>query len=190
MPGTQEDIIDGLLAQHQQIKLLFAQVATAPGEHKQRLFQELTRLLAVHESVEETILHPLAERELVDADAVVPPRIAEERDAKQALNRLYELGVDSAQFDIELAALRDAVTAHAEAEEELEFGQLRLIVEPERLQRMVATMEAAALLSHSRSDGGGRGAPADPFVGQPAAVFDRVRDALRDAVQAGAGRYR
>jgi hemerythrin superfamily protein len=190
MPGTQEDIIDDLLAQHQQIKLLFAQVATAPGEHKQQLFQELVRLLAVHESLEQAVVHPLAERELVDAEAVVPPRIAEERDAKQALNRLYELGVDSAQFDIELAALRDAVTAHAEAEEEMEFGQLRQIVEPERLQRMVAAMEAAALLSHSRSDGGRPHAPAELFAGPPAAVFDRVRDAVRDAAQALAGRVR
>jgi hemerythrin superfamily protein len=190
MSGTQEDIIDDLLAQHQQIKLLFAQVATAPERHKQQLFQELVRLLAVHESVEQTVVHPLAERELVDAEAVVPPRIVEEQDARQALNRLYELGVDSPQFDIELAALRDAVTAHAEAEEELEFGQLRQIVEPERLRRMVATMEAAALLSHSRSDGARPKASADLLASPPTAVFDRVRDALRDAAQAGTGRAR
>ena len=189
MPGTQEDIIDDLVAQHQQIKLLFAQVATAPAEHKQQLFQELVGLLAIHESVEESFVHPMAERELRDAQAVVSPRIVEEQDAKQALTHLYELGVREPRFDTELAALRDAVTAHAEAEEEMEFGQLRQMVEPERLQRMVATMEAAAMLSGTRSTARSN-APSDLLAGPPAAVFDRVRDGLRDAVQAGAGRAR
>src|SRR3954447_11776365 len=136
MRSTNEDIIDTLLAQHHQLKVLFAQVDGAHGEHKERLFEELVGLLAVHESVEETVVHPLAKDELPDGDTVVAPRLEEEQDAKAELARLYDIGVHAPEFRAGLAALRDAVQAHAEAEEALEFVRLREVVEPERLTRM------------------------------------------------------
>jgi hemerythrin superfamily protein len=179
---TSEDVIDQLMAQHQQIKLLFAQVESARGEHRQQLFADLVGLLAVHESVEETLVHPLARRELSGGEPVVTARLAEEQDAKTALARLYDLGVDDPAFDAELVALRDAVTAHAEAEEELEFIRLREVVEPDRLARMVSAMKAAAAMSPTRPH---PGVPPNPaanlLLGAPLAVFDRVRDALREA---------
>jgi hemerythrin superfamily protein len=182
MPTAQEDIVDSLLAHHQQIKVLFTQVEAAVGEHKQQLFQELVALLAVHESVEETLIHPLAERILSDADAVVPPRLAEEQAAKQALSHLYDLGVEHPQFNGELIALRDAVAAHAEAEELLEFERLRELVDPAELSRLRSAMTVAATLAPTRPH---PDVPANPaasvLLGTPLAVFDRVRDALRDA---------
>ena len=125
MRTTNEDIVDSLLAQHHLIKVLFAQVDAARGEHRQRLFEELVAVLANHESVEESLVHPLAERELSDGGAVVAARLAEEQDAKAALARLHKLGAAHPQFSAELAELRDAVTAHAEAEEAFEFIRLR-----------------------------------------------------------------
>jgi len=127
---AQEDIVDALLAHHQQIKLLFGQLESAAGEHKQQLFQELVGLLAEHESVEESLVHPLAKAKVPDGDVVVPERLAEEQDAKQALAGLYDLGVEHPDFNRDLLALRDAVAAHAEAEELLEFAFLREVVDP------------------------------------------------------------
>ena len=140
---SSEDIIDILLAQHHQIKLLFDQIGKAQGEHRDKLFGELVGLLAVHESVEESLVHPLAERKLDVGDAV-RERMAEEQDAKTALARLYDMGTADPGFEHELTALRDAVAAHAEAEEELEFLRLRDVTQPERLARMGAAMRFIA----------------------------------------------
>jgi hemerythrin superfamily protein len=182
MPTANEDIIDALLADHQQIKLLFAQVETATGEYKQQLFADLVRLLAVHESVEEQLVHPLARRKLNDGDAIIGPRLAEEDDAKAALADLYDLGTDHPDFNSRLVALRDAVSAHAEAEEELEFGQLREVVKEDQLERMRQVMTVAAGLASTRPH---PDVPSNPaanlLVGTPMAVFDRVRDAVHNA---------
>src|SRR5256885_17258489 len=90
MANVQEHIIDDLRAQHQQIKLLFAQVSSTRGEHR---------------------------RSLNGGETVACPRPAGEPDAKTALTRLCELGVAASRFGDELLALRDAVTPHADTEE-------------------------------------------------------------------------
>jgi len=186
MPTANEDIIDGLLVQHQQIKLLFGQVDGASGAHKQELFNALVALLAVHESVEESLVHPLAQRKISNGEAVVEARLAEEQDAKAALARLYEMGVDGPGFAVEFAALRDAVTAHAEAEEELEFVELREVVDPDQLTKMTAVMAVAQAMAPTRPHPDVPSGPAaNLLVGPPLAVFDRVRDILRDATNKG-----
>lgn len=172
MPTAQEDIVDTLLAHHQQIKLLFAETDLATGEHKQQLFQELVALLAVHESVEEILVHPLAERKLADGESVVPQRLAEEQEAKEALSRLYDLGVEHPEFNRELIALRDAVAAHARAEETLEFAQLRSAVDSDQLRRLRSAMTEVP-----------PNAAANLLLGPPLAIFDRAHDMLRDALR-------
>ncbi|GAA2378359.1 hemerythrin [Catellatospora methionotrophica] len=180
MTTAQQDVIDTLLGQHQQVKMLFAQVESADGAHRQELFTELVGTLALHENIEQLLVHPLAEQELPDGDQVVPPRLAEEADAKQALAELYELGVDHPEFDAKLAALRDAVSAHAEAEEELEFLRLREVSDPAELSRMaVVVARAQALLAEHAQAGSGQ--QPGPLAGPPDQVFDRLRDVLGKA---------
>jgi hypothetical protein len=182
MPTAQEDIVDTLLAHHAQIKLLFAQTEAATGDHKEQLFHELVALLAIHESVEESLVHPLAEKTLPDGDSVVPARLAEEQEAKEALARLYDLGVSDPRFNAELLDLRDAVAAHAQAEERLEFGQLRDLVDADQLLRMRSAITVAAALAPTRLHPDAPSTPlANLLLGPPLAVFDRVRDALRTA---------
>ena len=57
---TEPDVVDLLLQQHDQIKSMFAQLQTTTGTAKRDLFDELVRLLAVHESAEESVVHPMA----------------------------------------------------------------------------------------------------------------------------------
>ncbi|WP_155368453.1 hemerythrin domain-containing protein [Catellatospora vulcania] len=178
MTTARQDVIDTLLGQHQQIKLLFAQVESATGEHKQELFTELVATLAVHETVEQQLVHPLAERELPDGAQVVPSRLAEEDEARQALSDLYAQGVADAGFDAALAVLRDAVAAHAEAEEELEFLRLREVTEPAELARMAAVMQSAQLLAPSAAHPDVADGQSQPLQGPPDEVFDRVRELL------------
>jgi hemerythrin superfamily protein len=178
----EQDVVDVLLAQHGQIKELFGQISEATGDRKRELFNELVRLLAVHETVEEELVHPLARRKVDGGQTVVEARLEEEEQAKHALAELYDLGPDHADFDARLGRLRDAVTEHADHEEREEFSSLRKNVEPDRLRRMAGAMRIAEKLAPTRPHPNSpESAIGNMMVGPPMALFDRVRDALREA---------
>lgn len=177
--ATEKDVVDLLLAQHNQIKTMFAEVAAARGERRRELFNDLVRLLAVHEAAEEQVVHPAARSKA--GDEVVEARLHEEDEAKQALSDLYDLGVDHPEFDTRLAALEKAVVDHATHEEQEEFLRLRQETSPERLRRMAGAVRAAEAISPTRPHpGAGESATANMLVGPPVAVFDKIRDAVRD----------
>src|SRR4051794_6725501 len=56
------DVVAFLKEQHQQIKSLFSEVRSASGEQRREAFFALRRLLAVHETAEEEIVHPAARK--------------------------------------------------------------------------------------------------------------------------------
>ncbi len=175
------DAVDLLLSQHEQIKALFEEVSMARGDRKRELFDDLVRLLAAHETAEEEVVHPIARRNLDDGDDIVDDRLAEESSAKQALSDLYEMGVDAPDFDEALAELAEDVIAHADAEEAEEFLLLRDALEPEQLQRMATAIRAAEAMAPTRPHPeAGESATAVILAGPPLAVFDRMRDAVRD----------
>lgn len=179
MTNQQQDVVDLLLAQHGQIKTMFAELGTARGERKRELFEDLVRLLAVHESAEELVVHPAARREA--GDAVVRARLTEEDEAKHALAELYDLGVDHPEFDGRLATLAGAVISHASHEEAEEFSRLRANVPVERLMRMADAVRMAESMAPTRPHpGSGESGSATLLAGPPLALFDRVRDMMRD----------
>jgi hypothetical protein len=164
MVAAHEDAVDSLLGQHQQIANLFTQVDKSAGEHRRSLLAELIALIAVHENIEQNLVHPMAEAAV--GAAAVRERVAEEVDAEAAFDRLYAVDVESPEFADELAAVRDAVIAHALAEEEQEFLTLR-DADGQRLTRLVAVVAAAPALAATLS------------AGPPAEVFDQARTAVR-----------
>ena len=85
------DVVDFLVGQHQQIKSLFAQTLSSSGKQRENAFLELRRLLAVHETVEEEIVHPRAKRKLSNGQKVVGARLEEEHEAKTVLAELEKL---------------------------------------------------------------------------------------------------
>src|SRR3954466_8961541 len=111
------DVIAFLKEQHEQIKELFARVKAAEGKAREEAFFALRRLLAVHETAEEEIVHPAARRALPDGDSVVDTRLLEENEAKQSLSKLEGMEIDSAEFKTELNFLEQSVLTHARAEE-------------------------------------------------------------------------
>jgi hemerythrin superfamily protein len=178
MPDT--NVVDLLTDQHEQVRLLLERLKSGP-DNKQSLFNELVRLLAVHESAEEEIVHPLARRSIFGADEVVKPRLAEEYNAKRALSELYDLGVDHPEFDAKLSEFADAVADHAAHEEAEEFPILRKQFSDNQLRRMVGWVRAAEMMAPTRPHPhAGQTALANVVAGPPLALFDRARDAIRD----------
>jgi hemerythrin superfamily protein len=176
-----QDVVGLLLEQHDQIRTLFGQVAAAQGAEKRHLFEDLVRLLAVHETAEEEVVHPIARRNIDGGDDIVEERLEEEEQAKRALADIYDLGVDHRDFDSRLQALATAVIAHATNEEKEEFITLREILTPDELRNMAGAVKAAEAVAPTRPHPrAGESATANLVAGPPLAVFDRARDAVRD----------
>ena len=176
-----KDVVELLFDQHAEIKSLLRELSQAQGERKKDLFEDLVRLLAVHESAEEIVVHPTARREIDNGDDVVKARLDEESRAKKALAELHDLGVDHADFDAKLAELAADVVDHATHEEQEEFSQLRAKLPDDRLRQMAGAVRIAAATAPTRPHPvAGESAMANLLAGPPVAVFDRVRDALRD----------
>ncbi|MDQ3765179.1 MAG: hemerythrin domain-containing protein [Actinomycetota bacterium] len=174
------DVVDLLMAQHSLIRDLFDEVKTARGEAQQEAFYRLRRMLAVHETAEEEVVHPAARRVLAGGnDGLVDDRLAEENEAKQMLTRLEDLQPGQPGFLELLDKLRMAVLAHARSEERYEFMQLRDKLDPSALRSMAGAVKAAEAVAPTHPHAGVESAGANLMAGPIAAVVDRVKDALR-----------
>ncbi|HEX6497644.1 MAG TPA: hemerythrin domain-containing protein [Micromonosporaceae bacterium] len=185
--AAEQDVIELLLTQHNQIKDMFSQLGMATGEQRRDLFEDLVRLLAVHETAEEEVVHPLARRRIESGDQIIDARLHEEQDAKQMLSDMYDKGIDAPTFESDLTALRDAVIAHATHEENEEFPYLRQSVDPDQLRKMATAVRAAEATAPTRPHPSAQTATANVMLGPPLAVFDRMRDAFRGAREPGDG---
>ncbi|MHA6795578.1 hemerythrin domain-containing protein [Pseudonocardia bannensis] len=177
-----EDVVELLLHRHGEIRNLFDEVRTTEGDARREAFGRLVRLLAVHETAEEELVHPLARTTVPGGEGVVADRLAEERRAKEALAQLEELGPGEPRFLPLLDTLRRAVLEHARAEERYEFVKLAQETDPATRQSLAAAIRAAETVAPTRPHPGVESASA----GSMAAVVDRVRDAVRRA-SAGSG---
>jgi len=175
---TGKDVIAFLKHQHEQIKTMFENVIETEGEERTEAFVELRRLLAVHETAEEEVIHPTARRELAGGEEIVSMRLSEENHAKKTLAKLEKLEVDSEEFENEFEALRAAVVSHAEAEETLEFAGLAHSLEATTLERMKKAAEFAESIAPTRPHAGAESSVANMLVGPFAAMVDRSRDLL------------
>jgi hypothetical protein len=172
------DVVDFLVNQHEQIKSLFAETLSASGKERETAFIELRRLLAVHETVEEEIVHPRAKRKITNGQHLVAERLEEEHEAKTMLKELEKLDVDSAEFTRQLQELRSAVVDHANHEERDEFARLGEELSSEELERMGRAAKLAEAIAPTRPHAGVESQIANMLAGPFAAMLDRARDAI------------
>ena len=177
-----QDVVDLLVEQHQQVKGLFSQVEQASGEARRDGFEQLVRLLAVHETAEEEIVYPAVRKMVDDGDTLADARTAEEDEAKTALSELEKLGVDHADFDSKLGSVKQIVLSHADKEEQEVFPELRESHSRDQLETMARGVHAAESFAPTHPHPHGpESALGNIAVGPFVAVADRVRDAIRQA---------
>ncbi|WP_344478478.1 hemerythrin domain-containing protein [Nonomuraea monospora] len=179
---AEQDVIELLMAQHGQIRDLFDEVEQAPPDKVGDAFDRLTRMLSVHETAEEEIVHPYARRKLDNGQGVVADRLTEENRAKRLLLDLHKSGVDHPQFWDGLAALRTAVFTHARSEERYEFVRLRARTSVVERRAMAAAVRAAESLAPTRPHPGTESAAKNLLMGPPLVVMDRARELIRKAL--------
>ena len=138
--GGNSDVIDEILADHAEIKRLLSEVADGRGSGRASAFDELARIIAMHEWAEQAVVHP--EMEQLD-DAVAEKRIEEETKGDEMLERLRSMNIRDPEFDALFAKFSTAVLRHAEHEERDEHPKLREGVDAERLTEMADEFVAA-----------------------------------------------
>jgi len=172
------NVLTVLLEQHHQIEELFAETLRAEGSARAEAFLMLRRLIAVHETAEEEVIHPRARWAIPQGEAVAEARIAEETKAKRALVELESLDVDSATFETKLRQLSQDVSDHAHAEERDEFAHLAESLDPDDLRRMERVLRTAEKLAPTRPHPKLGHATENVLMGGFLAMADRARDAL------------
>ena len=174
------DVAQFIRHQHREIKRLFTEVEERQGEDRREMFENLVRLLAVHETAEEEVIYPVVRRQ-AGGDEIADARIGEESEAKRMLADLEKAEVDSDEFAPRFAVLRDAVLRHATSEEASVLPLLELTQDEDMLDRMGRAVQVAEQLAPTRPHPHGPdSALGNLAVGPLAAVVDRTRDALRN----------
>ncbi|MEU8380797.1 hemerythrin domain-containing protein [Streptosporangium sp. NPDC048865] len=180
----ENDVVDLLVRQHTMIRDLFDEVEESPtGARRAEAFERLVRMLAVHETAEEEIVHPYARLKIENGDEVVRDRLVEEREAKQMLADLEKLGTGHPDFSGRLQMLRAAVLAHARAEECYEFAQLRARTSVAERRAMAAGVKAAEALAPTHPHPGTESVVMNLLFGPSLAIVDRTRDVIRQAMR-------
>ncbi len=173
------DAIEILIAQHDQIKQLFALVESSEGDERQREFDHLRALLAVHETAEEEVIRPITRSSVPNGEAVADARIEEENEAKEVLAKLEKLGTESSEFMPTFLELKKSVLAHAESEEHEEFVGLRSAKTPDELRQMGKRIKIAEKMAPTHPHPSAKSTTANYLVGPFAAMVDRVRDHMK-----------
>jgi hemerythrin superfamily protein len=177
------DVVDLLLDQHRVIRELCDEISSAAVADREEPFRSLLRLLAVHEAVEEELVHPYVKRRVEGAKAAVADRVEEEREVNRMLLALDALGPTDPGFEPLFTRFRTALLAHADKEESSEFAGLRSATRPAERTAMAAALRVASVLAPTHPHPGNESAPRAFLVGTPMAMIDRARDLLRDALR-------
>ncbi|WP_217239373.1 hemerythrin domain-containing protein [Streptomyces sp. AC555_RSS877] len=176
------DVVALLMRQHGDIRNLFDEVEASTGDARQQAFRRLVRLLAVHETAEEEVVHPFVRRNVGGGEDVVEARLAEERSAKETLSALDDMDTDDPKFLPQLLALRADVQEHARAEERYEFIHIRRSADAGALASLAKGVKAAEAMAPTRPHPGVESATANMALGPVVALMDRTRDAVRQAM--------
>jgi hemerythrin superfamily protein len=183
MGTTRLDVVDLLIEQHTHIRELFTELgqATNPTARTDK-FEELRRFLAVHETAEELVTHPVAR--LADGNDVVDSRLEEETAAKKILAKLDGMDTEDPQWRDLVEELQTAVLAHAEAEESEEFPLLRAEADPATREQMAKALKAVEAIAPTHPHpSAGSSATMNLMAGPLASVIDRTRDAVKAAMK-------
>ncbi|MFF9396154.1 hemerythrin domain-containing protein [Streptomyces griseoluteus] len=177
------DVVALLMRQHGDIRNLFDEVEQGRGEERRDAFRRLVRLLAVHETAEEEVVHPFVRRAVEGGEQVVKDRLAEEKSAKETLATLDDMDTDDPKFMPRLMQLRTEVQEHARAEERYEFAHLRRSTDVTNLAAMAKAVKAAEAMAPTRPHPGVESATANMALGPVAALMDRTKDAVRKTME-------
>ncbi|MYQ30834.1 hemerythrin domain-containing protein [Streptomyces sp. SID4956] len=177
-----DDVVSLLMRQHGDVRNLFDEVEATSGEERRDAFRRLVRLLAVHETAEEEVVHPFVRRSVAGGQEIVEDRLKEEREAREMLAVLDDMDPDGPDFLPKLIELRRDVQMHARAEERYEFIHIRRSTDVTDLAAMAKAIKAAEAMAPTRPHPGVESGAKNMALGPVAALMDRTKDTVRKAM--------
>lgn len=173
------DAISLLVEQHEQINALFERTLQASGNARDQAYFELRRLIAMHETAEQEVIHPSV-REVMPAGREIANRSEhEERAISEALQALEKLDIDSEEFTSRLGALRNDAVAHAEHEEQHEFPILGDRLDGAQLVLLASLLQHAEQVAPTPPQPTAEGRAAKLIGDSFSTMVDRVRASVR-----------
>lgn len=171
------DVVRILLQQHAGIRQLCATVENTSGPAKRQAFDDLRALLAVHETAEEIVVHPVTS--VHGGEALTKALNADEKEATEMLARLEELEVDSPEFDETFPLFKIAIEQHADEEEQVEFPLLVTALDETARHTMGRRLAATEVVAPTHAHPGTAGSAPKQLATMPFhSIVDRVKDAL------------
>ncbi|HET9092272.1 MAG TPA: hemerythrin domain-containing protein [Acidimicrobiales bacterium] len=179
------NLIDELLEDHATVRRLFTEIAAAPVERREELFDSLREELIRHEVAEEEIVRPLTKQSVPGGEHIASERIAEESEAEKVLKEMEKSEVGTPAWEQLFETLRLSVLEHAEREESTEFPRLQAHLTASELAEKGKTFASAKQMAPTHPHPGTPNTPgANKMLGPVAALMDRARDAVARAKSA------
>lgn len=180
-PGTQDDLVNVIAADHRVVELVFAELIAGAGSprHRRDLADHLTTELVRHSVTEEMYLYPAARRVLPDGDKVADSEIEEHAEVERLLKELEGVEATDRLFDDLIGRLSAEVQHHIGKEEDELLPRLQQACAPDELRelgRMIARAKASAPTRPHPS------APSRPPLNLVLAPGTGMIDKLRDAL--------
>ncbi len=177
------DIVGVLQTDHNEVRALFARLETTPVDQRGDLFSEIVSELARHETAEEMIVYPTLRDAAPRGDQVAEARLTEEQEAEELMAAMEDMDPTSDEFLTSFQRLREEVEEHASHEEQEVFPRLREYCDAEQRSSMADRFNMAKKTgpTHPHPDAPNR-PPGLIALGPVASLFDRARDAARNAM--------
>jgi hemerythrin superfamily protein len=175
------DIVQLLLADHHDVEELLNRFDSIGPEDRADVFARVVIDLVAHEVAEEHVIYPII-RHAPEGEVEAKTRIAEESASERLLIDLQKLDPTSAEFATKFATLRDAVLAHAHAEEATTFPLLTELEDTESRIALGGRYKHAKSVAPTHPHPHAPHSPPGNLVLDPvAALFDRARNAMKGA---------
>jgi hemerythrin superfamily protein len=176
---SRTDIVDLLLDDHREAEELLNRFESVRPEDRADYFSTVVLNLVIHEVAEEHVVYPII-RHGPGGEAEASARIAEESASERLLVQLQRLDPTSTEFATKFTTLREAVLAHARAEEATTFPLLTELEDLESRQALGGRFTHAKSVAPTHPHPHAPHSPPGNLVLDPvAALFDRARNAMK-----------
>jgi len=184
-----QDVFSALGTDHAEVKQMLLALENSPGSSdgagqtvqaaRYEVVQRLVTDSSRHEAAEEQLFWPTVRKELGNGDSLADEAIAQEKEAKEVLDRLEKLEPADPEFDQLVATYIPAARQHIEFEETRVWPELREALSQAEAQELGDKVQKAKEIGPTRPH---PHTPANPTLlktlGPAVAVTDKLRDAV------------
>ena len=177
-----EDVLTLLTQDHKAAEALLQRFGDTASADRAEYFCEVVQTLIGHEVAEELVVYPAILDASNKGEEVTEARLGEQAEAEQTLAELEDLEPNSGAFTNKFKKLRNAVLAHAQAEEATAFPLLEQATTLQQRKELGARYEKAKDTAPTHPHPHAPDTPpGNQIVGPIAALFDQARDAVQRA---------